>query len=262
MMNKLSKLLTFLIISSLVFSPISSFAKNIKAPAAKTDNEDGDQLEGYESENTVEIYDPLEKVNRKIYKFNDTLDRYVLEPVAITYRKTLHKEVRKSIRNFLTNLYAPFSALNSVFQGKPDNALASFSNFLINSTVGIGGIFDVASRKGIVYRKEDFGQTLGYYGLSSGAYLMLPIFGPSSSRDLGGMLVDKSINPIEFNLLEFGGESNLIDTEYRVALATLAGIDKRESLINIIEDIRKDSFDPYATIRSAYLQQRIAEIKN
>lgn len=259
-MNKLSKLLTCLIISSLVFSPVASFATNTKPPAASVDEDD--DLEGYESENTVQIYDPFEKVNRKIYKFNDVLDRYIMEPVAIAYRESLHKEVRKSIRNFLTNLYAPFSALNSVFQGKPDNALASFSNFLINSTVGIGGIFDVASRKGIVYRKEDFGQTLGYYGLNSGAYLMLPVFGPSSGRDLGGLLVDKSINPIELNLLEFGGETNLIDSKYRIALATLAGIDKRESLINVMEDIRKDSFDPYATVRSAYLQHRLNEINN
>ena len=222
--------------------------------------EDENEFETYE-ENVEEIYDPLEKYNRKIYAFNDFLDRHFLEYVAKTYRNGIPESLRNSIRNFLINLSLPISAVNSLAQGKVDNGLATFSNFLINSTVGVAGVFDVAVTKGVRYRPEDFGQTLGHYGMKTGTYFIIPLFGPSTTRDLSGLLVDKSINPIEFNLLEFGGRINLIDTEYRLSLAAASGIDKRESLIDIIDDVRIESFDPYATIRSAYLQKRISDIK-
>lgn len=223
---------------------------------------DEDEFENYETDNVVEIKDPLEKYNRKIFAFNDFVDRYFFEYVALAYRKEIPQPARNSIRNFLTNLTLPLSGINSLLQGKVDNALATFSNFLINSTIGIGGIFNIASEKGIIYRREDFGQTLGHYGVGSGYYLVLPILGPSSTRDFTGFAVDKSVGPLDFNFLEFGGKINLVDYRYRLALAITSGVDQRESLIDIIDDIRKDSFDPYATIRSAYLQKRLTEIKN
>jgi phospholipid-binding lipoprotein MlaA len=170
--------------------------------------------------------------------------------------------VRNVVRNFVTNLSLPVSTFNSILQGKSENSLATFSHFLINSTIGIGGLFNVAGEKNIRYNQEDFGQTLGHYGVDSGIYIMITFLGPSSARDLGGLAIDKSVNPIEFNLLEVGGERNLMPTDYRLALATTTGIDKRESLIDIIEDVRKDSFDFYATLRSAYIQKRVTEIKN
>lgn len=221
-----------------------------------------EEFAAYEQENpTIEIYDPLEKYNRKIYAFNDALDRYFLEHIAIAYRDSLPRKVRKSIRNFLTNLSLPISTFNSILQGKVDNSLATFSNFLINSTIGLAGLFDVAGEKGIRYDQEDFGQTLAYYGVETGAYLVLPILGPSSSRDFAGLIVDKSLNPIEFNILEIGGSENLIDANYLFGIAAASGVDTRESLIEAIRDIRKDSFDPYSTIRSAYLQKRSDNIK-
>lgn len=224
--------------------------------------DDEDDFESYETTNIVEIKDPLESVNRKIFIFNDSFDKYFLEFVAKAYREQLPKPVRTVVRNFITNLSLPVSTFNSILQGKSENSLATFSHFLINSTIGIGGLFNVAGEKNIRYNQEDFGQTLGHYGVDSGIYIMIPFLGPSSARDLGGIAVDKSVNPIEFNLLEIGGERNLIPTDYRLALAATTGIDKRESLIDIIEDVRKDSFDFYATLRSAYIQKRVAEIKN
>lgn len=251
-MQKILKLFCILVI---FIAPFQTYA----APSNALDEED---FESYEVTEAPEVYDPLEPLNRKIYVFNDYFDIYFLEHIALFYRKGVPASARNSIRNFLINLSLPFSALNSFIQGKSDNGLATFSTFLINSTVGIGGIFNVSGEKGIRYKAEDFGQTLGHYGVGTGAYLVLPFLGPSSTRDLSGQLVDKSINPLEFNFLEIGGKQNLIDIRYRLALAALGGIDRRESLIEIIDDIRIDSFDPYATIRSAYFQKRLTDINN
>ncbi|MBP7710521.1 MAG: VacJ family lipoprotein [Rickettsiales bacterium] len=251
----LKTLKNFFILAILV-APISAFANSNYGPLDESD------FESYEDEKSVQIYDPFEKANRKIYVFNDYVDRYFLEHVAVFYRKGVPQTARHSIRNVLTNLSLPISAVNSLLQGKVDNGLATFSHFLINSTIGLGGIFNVAGEKNIRYKTEDFGQTLGHYGVGSGAYLMLPILGPSTLRDLSGYAADKSVGPLDFNVLEIGGTEDLVDPNYRLGLAAMSGIDKRESLINILDDIRTDSFDPYATIRSAFLQKRFTDIKN
>lgn len=239
-----------------------SFAKNKNekevAQLSVLTNED---FENYESDNVSIIHDPWERYNRKIYAFNDVIDRYFLEYVATAYREEVPRKVRISVRNFLVNLSAPISAINSLLQGEMNNSLATFSNFLINTTIGVGGIFNIAEEKGITYHREDFGQTIAHYGVGSGYYLYLPLFGPSSTRDFTGFAIEMAVNPLDFNQLEIGGSIHLIDYQYRIALAVATGVDKRERLINIISDIRADSFDPYATIRSAYLQRRISEIK-
>jgi phospholipid-binding lipoprotein MlaA len=257
MLLSLQKKIFLLLFCAFGLTPILCWAKVDSDQVFESE----DEFEEYERENTVEIYDPLEKVNRKIFVFNDYLDRYFIEHVAIFYRDSVPQKARSSIRNFLTNLSSPVSSLNSVLQGKIDNGLATFSSFLINSTVGIGGMFDVAGEKGILYKTEDFGQTLGHYGMNPGPYLVIPLLGPSSARDASGLVVDGSVNPTGFNLLSIGGSKNLIDGEYRLTLAALGGIDKRESLIDILASIRTESFDPYATIRSAYLQKRFTDIK-
>jgi phospholipid-binding lipoprotein MlaA len=246
-------LFTLILITTILATPITGFA---------SDDFSDDEFESYESGNDFKIHDPLEKLNRKIYVFNDYLDIYFLQHVAILYRKNIPKPARRSIRNVFTNLSLPSSALNSLLQGKIDNSLATFSHFLINSTLGLGGIFDIAGEKGIRYKNEDFGQTLGHYGVKSGPYLMLPILGPSNLRDFTGYAADKTIGPLDFNALEIGGNDDLIEAKYRIGLAAVSGVDKRESLIEILDDVRQESFDPYATIRSAYLQKRLTDIKN
>lgn len=256
----------FLIIFTSIFiflenRAFSADLKEEKLTANYSSFEDEDDFETYEESNVSEIKDPFEKYNRQIFAFNDTFDRYFLEYVARAYRNNLPKPVRNVVRNFLTNLSLPISSVNSILQGKTENSMASFSYFLINSTIGIGGLFDVAGEKSIRYNHEDFGQTLGHYGIGSGIYIMLPFLGPSSGRDFGGMMFDKSINPMEFNLLKIGGGTNFVDGKVRFALAITSGIDKREALIDLIEDVRKDSFDPYSTLRSAYIQKRNSEIK-
>ncbi len=220
------------------------------------------EFEDYEKENQITIRDPLEKFNRKVFAFNETADKYLIEHIARLYRENLPKNARNALRNFLQNLYSPISLLNSIAQGKSENSMATFSSFLINSTLGIGGFIDVARDKNILYNHEDFGQTLGLYGVGSGIYLVLPILGPSSGRDFGGLAFDSSINPIGFNFAEIG-EKEIYPNSYSIiGINIVSGIDKREGLLDVISDIRKESFDPYATIRSAYLQKRQSDIKN
>ena len=247
-----------LTLSSLPASAKHTHAKQQVATPAPLDDA---EFEEFSSDNSVTIYDPLEKYNRKIFVFNDALDRYFLEYVAKAYRQSLPRNVRNVVRNFLTNLSSPISAMNALMQGNVDNGLATLSNFLINSTIGVGGLFDVASEKGIRYKSEDFGKTLGHYGIGSGVYLMVPLLGPSSSRDISGWIFDRSVSPMGFNSFNIGGDTDLISNSARFAAAGVSTVDMRESLIDIIDDIRRDSFDPYATIRSAYLQKRLTEIK-
>lgn len=219
-----------------------------------------DEFAEFDTPDKAEIYDPLEKINRKIYVFNDGFDRYFLQHASNAYRAGVPQMGRKGIRNFLNNLTLPLSAINSLLQGKVDNGLATFSNFLINSTVGVLGFRDVANEKEIFYHYEDFGQTMGHYNLGSGAYLMVPFLGPSSTRDFSGFVTTKLISPDSFNILEIGGGENIVAPGYLVSLTMISVVDLRESLDQTINDIRQDSFDPYATIRSAYLQKRANDI--
>jgi phospholipid-binding lipoprotein MlaA len=268
-MNILLRNFSPLLIAVIFLLPLPALSKSNSIETSKvsaklaTNFENEDEFESYETKDaSSEIYDPLEKYNRKIYVFNDAFDRYFLEYVAQFYRVGVPRSARMSIRNFVTNITLPFSAINSLLQGKVDNSLATFSSFLINSTIGIGGIFDVAGNKNIRYRSEDLGQTLGHYGLNSGAYLVIPFLGPSSTRDLSGWSAEKVISPLGINYFKIAEESNLTNGTFRFSLTLASGIDTRESLLDIIDDVRKDSFDPYATIRSAYLQKRLFDVKN
>jgi phospholipid-binding lipoprotein MlaA len=229
---------------------------------AKVVDFDDSEFEAFDNQNEEEVYDPLEKYNRKIFVFNDFLDRYFLEYVARGYRDNIPKPARDSVHNFLNNLNSPISAFNSLLQGKGNNGLATFSNFLINSTIGVFGLFDVAGEKGIRYHPEDFGQTLGHYGVKSGPYLMVPFVGPSSIRDLSGTVTDQVVSPASYNYFKIGGKNYLIGDEALIAVTLMHTVDTRESLIDIIDDVRRESFDPYATLRSAYTQKRNNEIKN
>lgn len=243
--------------SSLCYAKPQNYSSRFKP----NQNNEEQEFESYKPITTVKIHDPFEKINRKIFAINETFDRYFFEHVAKTYRKAVPNPARKLVRNFLSNLSLPISAVNSLAQGKIDNGLATFSTFLINSTIGIGGLFNVAQSKGISYHFEDLGQTLGYYNLDQGSFIMLPVLGPSTTRDFSGWVIDKAVNPLSFNALEIGGNHDLIDNQFIVTTSSLYSIDTRESLIDIIDDIRQDSFDPYATIRFAYLQKRAREIQ-
>jgi len=200
----------------------------------------------------TEVYDPIEGVNRSIYSFNEFLDKILLKPIAKGYRYIVPHPVRKGVHSFLGNLKEPVTLINSAFQGDVHNGFTSFWRFTVNSTFGVAGIFDVAAVAGLEKREEDFGQTAGVYGLGPGAYLMLPILGPSNARDLFGKVVDGFTDPFNYALHE--------DASLGRALA--GGVDSRERTLDLIEEINRTSLDPYAAIRSLYDQKRIDEIKN
>lgn len=200
--------------------------------------------------------DPLEGYNRVMFKINDIVDQAVMQPVAMGYRKFIPKPARNCVRNFLHNLHTPINAGNNLLQGDIEGVATDLSRFMINTTIGIAGLFDVAKETGLSYRPEDFGQTMGVWGISPGPYLVLPLLGPSSIRDTVGLAADSYADPVRIYLRN----TDRMGLYYtRVALI---GLDNREALLDAIWDLRKHSIDFYAATRSAYFQERDAMVHN
>ncbi|EHA13984.1 VacJ family lipoprotein [Halomonas sp. HAL1] len=193
--------------------------------------------------------DPWEGFNRKVFAFNDVLDRYALKPVARGYRTITPDPVETGVGNFFSNLGEVRTALNSVLQGKPANAGLATSRFLINSTVGIGGLLDYATLMEITADKEDFGQTLAVWGWDDSRYLVLPFLGPSTLRDTTGLPADIAAYPVTY----------VEDDTVRISLTALNLIDTRAGLLDQEELIRGDR---YRFIRDAYLQSRQFEVSD
>ena len=200
--------------------------------------------------------DPFELLNRFTFAFNLMLDTLVFQPVAATYRFLLPAKARDSVRNTVRNLRSPLIFINDVLQGELERAETTLVRFLVNSTIGVLGLFDVAADMGYPYHNEDFGQTLGAHGVGEGFYLVLPIFGPSSPRDGIGMLVDHYLDPITY-------AADAADFEDLLLARTVAdGIDTRARNIETIDDLKRDSIDFYARVRSLYRQSRANDITN
>ena len=194
--------------------------------------------------------DPLEGMNRGIYKFNDVTDRAVFKPVATVYKTIAPTPVRKGFNNFFNNLGSITTVLNDLLQLKFANAFTDAGRFIINSTFGLAGFVDVAGMDKIPNHKEDFGQTLGYWGAGNGAYLVLPFLGPSSLRDTTGLVFDTATSdPITYT-------HNIGQVRLHNQLRAAQFVDKRAELLDA-KDIADDaSLDPYAFTRDAYLQRR------
>lgn len=202
--------------------------------------------------------DPLEDTNRKIFDFNQTVDRHVLVPVAKAYQAALPEPVRDSLRDFLTNLRAPLIFANDALQGDFGRAKDTVVRFVLDSTIGIGGIVDVAGRWGIPYHEDDLGVTLGVWGVPEGPYLVIPILGPSNPRDLGGEVAEGFGDP--WNRLVTGNPFTLYWIPF--VRGAVSGIDQRSRYIDTLADIERTSLDYYATIRSLYRQRRAALIRH
>ena len=196
--------------------------------------------------------DPLEIFNRFVFAINDTVDIFILKPVAVTYEFWVPEGVRNSVRNFLRNLRTPVILANDIFQGEMHRAETTLARFFINTTVGLAGLFDVAGDSGWDYHDEDFGQTMAVYGAGEGFYLVLPLIGPSSARDGTGMVVDHFLDPLTY----------LAPMETGLGRAVLSAVDFRSRNLELIEDLKRDSIDYYARIRSLYRQRRAFEISN
>lgn len=190
--------------------------------------------------------DPFEPMNRAVYRFNDTLDRAVLEPTATAYQRVIPQPVRDMVGNFFGNLSDAWTSVNQLLQGKPGDAASDAWRVMINTTFGLAGVLDVASEAGIEKHNEDFGQTLGRWGLPAGPYLMLPLLGPSSFRDAPGRAVDIVADPIR--VIESHGRRN--------NAVVLRVVDDRERLFDAERVLDAAALDRYAFLRDAYLQRR------
>ena len=217
---------------------------------------DTDSLFGLEADEDIDDNDPLEIPNRFIFAFNQTLDVFVVKPAAETYRFLLPELIRNSIRNVLRNLATPVVLINDLLQGEWERAETTLARFAINTSGGVLGLFDVASDEGYEYHKEDFGQTLGSYGVGEGAYLVLPLFGPSSLRDGFGRVVDIFLDPFTYL-----ARAEDLEAEFLLR-PVVEGIDTRSRNIETLEDLERDSIDFYARLRSLWRQNRQNEIDN
>jgi len=202
-----------------------------------------------------EIYDPIEPLNRAIFSFNNTADKIILEPVSKGYKK-LPSPVQSGISNFLSNLRMPLVLVNQLLQGQGKNASESAGRFLVNSTIGILGLIDVADKMGLEEKKEDFGQTLATWGVGDGFYIVLPFFGPSNVRDTAGMVIAYTTDPINAYAVNEG-------EAWVVPLRTAVNaVDQRSKIIDEVNALRDNSVDYYAAVRSSYYQNRKAAINN
>ena len=190
--------------------------------------------------------DPFEGWNRGVYKFNDKVDDYLLRPVAETYEDWVPREVRDRVRNFFGNLADPFIGVNNLLQGKVSEAFDDWTRFILNTTVGLVGIHDVATDFGLEKHNEDFGQTFGRWGAGTGPYLVLPIFGSSNLRDGVGLAADMYADPLS--------EVRPIDLR-NSAIATRA-VQARADLLGASRVLGEAALDRYVFQRDAYLQRR------
>ncbi|TWT19412.1 VacJ family lipoprotein [Luteimonas marina] len=195
-------------------------------------------------------YDPWENWNRKVHRFNNAVDRTIATPLARAYVKVVPRPMRLGVSNFFNNLGQPVSALNALLQGRPKQAGQSLGRFLLNSTVGIGGLFDPASAANIPNRSEDFGQTLGVWGWKNSRYVELPLFGPRTLRDSFGLVGDAPLSPLR----------QVEDDGARYFLQGLQLVDLRAQLF-ALDSMREGAADEYALVRDAWLQRRNYQIQ-
>jgi len=187
--------------------------------------------------------DPFEGLNRNIFGFNEWTDRHILRPTAKAYDKYVPSPIRSGVGNVFDNVGTPVIALNQLMQGKPRAMLSDTGRFLLNTTLGLGGIFDVATKVGLAKHEEDFGQTFGVWGAGTGYYVVLPLLGPSNIRDGLGLAVGAVLNPIRF----------ISPVEDRAAVTALYVVDLRADLLGVDELVMGDR---YLFRRDTYLQRR------
>jgi phospholipid-binding lipoprotein MlaA len=191
--------------------------------------------------------DPLEGLNRGIYKFNDTVDKAAVRPIAGAYKAVLPTPIRSGVNNFFSNLGTVITVINDLLQVKFSKAMDDAGRFAVNSTFGIAGLIDLASMDGMEKHNEDFGQTLGYWGVGDGPYLVLPLLGPSSVRDTAGLVMDGAFfDPIQY----------VDNVETRNYLLLTKFIDKRAQYLPGSDLLDEAALDPYIFMRDAYFQRR------
>lgn len=195
--------------------------------------------------------DPWRRINRRAFGFNRVLDKVIIGPIAHAYVRVTPGPVRRSVGRVLDNLREPSTVLNDVIQVKPTRAATATARFVTNTTIGVLGVFDVASRIGLEKHRSDFGQTLGRYGVKPGPYVYLPIVGPQNVRDGIGGLVNTLIDPVSLSVSDAAQATRLAAT----------GLDYRAEADGTLKALEQDSLDPYAATQSAYSQYRAAKVR-
>ena len=244
---KAANLAGLLVVFGLWLAAPALAAEDVLVPVSK----DGPVLVAA-ADGDEEVNDPLESVNRAIFGFNEVIYEGVLWPVADFYNDNLPATMRLGVSNFLTNLSSPITLVNNLLQGNLMAALETLGRLFVNTTVGMGGIVDVIGEEDGPLREEDFGQTLGVWGMGEGLYLVLPIFGPSNPRDAVGMGVDWFMDPFTRALRSH--------EKYQRMIAR--GIDVRSRFINELDTLEETSIDFYAAMRELYRQHRAGEVRN
>ncbi|SDQ26020.1 ABC-type transporter Mla maintaining outer membrane lipid asymmetry, lipoprotein component MlaA [Pseudoxanthomonas sp. CF385] len=199
----------------------------------------------------AEVWDPWEKQNRRVHRFNTVVDAHVLRPLARAYTRALPARIRAGVTRFFRNLGEPANAINHALQGHPGHSLATLGRFALNTTLGVGGVFDPASRMGLRRRdEEDVGQTLGTWGWRRSRYLVLPLLGPRTVRDTLSLVADQRVAPLRY----------VNDGTTALALQALEVVDGRTQLA-AFDDAREDAYDDYAFVRDAWSQRRVHQIE-
>ncbi|HVM95207.1 MAG TPA: VacJ family lipoprotein [Candidatus Acidoferrales bacterium] len=197
-------------------------------------------------------HDPWMGFNRTMFTFNDKLDMWILEPAARGWDYVMPKRVQQSVSNFFENLRTPRIALNNLLQGKPRDGASDVGRFLVNTTVGLVGFFDPASSWGMPSHDEDFGQTLGVWGVPAGPYLVLPFLGPSDPRDTGGLVVDYVSSVYWF----------YAPYTVTIPLNAVNTVNGRARILDTVHDLKEASVDYYVAVRNGFLQRRQAQVED
>ena len=210
-----------------------------------------------ENQEAATADDPLEPMNRYFFNFNQKLDRNAALPAATFYTDTMPNPARRGIHNFLDNLSGPVNVVNDVLETQFGNAGKAAARFVVNTTIGVAGIFDVASGWGLPARNRDFGETLGGYGVPQGPYLVLPFRGPTAVRDLGGNYIDGFFSPLYYFHVQYTGKQYV-----GLVKSTIGSVDNRAQNIVTYRDIERASVDFYATMRDYYRQRRQRQVED
>lgn len=238
--SKMRLLLSRLLVATSVLS--------VAACATRPPASDPDAVAEFQQNN-----DPAEPTNRFFYRVNDGIDTYVFRPVAVAYRAVVPGAVRRPVHNLLANISSPVIFANDVMQAKPRRAGDTMMRFLINTTAGVGGLFDVADSLGYPQHNTDFGVTMALWGVGEGPFLFLPVLGPTNPRDAGGFAGNIALDPLTY--ASFGGSAALGYSRYG-----LSAVDARERVLDPVDQVKRTALDPYATFRSLYRQNRQSEI--
>lgn len=199
--------------------------------------------------------DPWEGLNRGLFAAHEVVDQAVLEPVSRGYRALTPRPLREGVKNFLRNLRGPVIFTNDVLQGEVGRAGVTAARFGVNTTLGLAGVLDPASSMGLERHDEDFGQTLGVWGVSSGPYIFVPLLGPTNLRDGAGRIVDVALDPLTWASFDEAGEA-------RIGRTILTGVAAREAVLDSVDDLRANSLDPYVSLRTSYGLLRESAIQN